>query len=48
MIADIFAVAFFTAWTVILWNVVRRVDARLRSAIEFRAAAVLLDARCNG
>lgn len=48
MIVDLLSVASFTAWTVILCKLVRRVDARLRSGIEFRAAALLLDARRDG
>ena len=48
MAADLFALIFFAAWTLLLWNVVSRVDARLRSATQFRAAALLLETRRNG
>lgn len=46
--ADVFAVAFFAAWTLLFWNAVRRADARLRSATQFRAATLLLETRRNG
>lgn len=46
--ADLFALAFFAAWSSVLVSAVCRVDARLRAGAEFRAAALLLDARRNG
>lgn len=48
MAADLFALIFFAGWTCLLWNALRRADARLRSATQFRAAALLLEARRNG
>ena len=45
---ETFAALYFVTWTVLLCNSVRRVDARLRSGAEFRAAVFLLEMRRNG